>query len=75
MYFMFAFLFSHVCFSLTSHSLQTKVLPSLGISLRLTPKPTSVVHFTLLAEIVNYLRHIDLEGTAANEVCIGSAVF
>mmetsp|Transcript_61952 Transcript_61952/g.108957 ORF Transcript_61952/g.108957 Transcript_61952/m.108957 type:complete len:1520 (-) Transcript_61952:123-4682(-) len=48
-------------------SIKTKVLPSLGISLRLTPKPSSVVHFTLLAEIVNYLRHIDLEGTAANE--------
>jgi hypothetical protein len=45
--------------------LQTKVLPSLGIALRLVPKPSSVVHFTLVTEIVNYLRNVDLENSPA----------
>ena len=43
-------------------SSQTKVLPSLGIALRLTPRPSSVTHYTLVTEIVNYLRNVDLEG-------------
>jgi hypothetical protein len=39
------------------------VLPSLGIALRLVPKPTSVSHFTLVTEIVNYLRNTALENS------------
>lgn len=44
--------------------LQTKVLPSLGIALRLVPKLSSADHFTMVTEIVNYLRNVDLDSAA-----------
>jgi hypothetical protein len=37
------------------------VLPSLGIALRMVPTPASQVHFTLVAEVVNYLRNVDVD--------------
>ncbi|KAJ1423521.1 ER-golgi trafficking TRAPP I complex 85 kDa subunit-domain-containing protein, partial [Ochromonadaceae sp. CCMP2298] len=53
-------------------SIQTNVLPSLGMALRLVPKPSSCVHYTLIAELINYLRDEGKEVT--NRATLGGPV-